>query len=50
MQPGTAQQSATFERIRDTSPDGEFAVRISPSGEAEIPLLPSLWPPLFDRQ
>jgi hypothetical protein len=50
MQPSTAQQSATFQKIRDTSPDGEFAVRISSSGEAEIPLLPGLWPPLFDRQ
>jgi hypothetical protein len=50
MQRSTAQQSATFEEIRGTSPDGEFAVRISCSGEAEIPLLPSLWPPLFDRQ
>jgi hypothetical protein len=37
MEPRTGQQSATFEKIRDTSPDGKFAVRISCSSEPEDP-------------
>ncbi len=32
-----AQESAKFEKIRDTSPDGKFAVRISCSSEPEDP-------------
>jgi hypothetical protein len=37
VEPSTAQESATFEKIRDTSPDGKFAVRISCRGEPEDP-------------
>jgi hypothetical protein len=37
MQLSTAQESATFEKIRDISPDGKFAVRISCSSEPEDP-------------
>jgi hypothetical protein len=37
MQSSTAQESATLKKIRDTSPDGKFAVRISCSGEPEDP-------------
>jgi hypothetical protein len=37
MQPTTAQESGTFEKIRDVSPDRKFAVRISCSGEPEDP-------------
>jgi hypothetical protein len=33
----TAQESANFKKIRDTSPDGKFAVRISCSSEPEDP-------------
>jgi len=33
----TAQESANFEKIRDTSPDGQFAVRISCSSEPDDP-------------
>jgi hypothetical protein len=36
-QPICAQESAKFEKIRDTSPDGKFAVRISCSSELEDP-------------
>jgi hypothetical protein len=32
-----AQESATFEKIRDVSPDGKFAVRILCSAEPENP-------------
>jgi hypothetical protein len=37
MQLSTAQESATFEKIRDISPDGRFAVRISCSNEPQDP-------------
>src|SRR5438034_11642599 len=37
MQPVHAQELAKFEKIRDTSPDGKFAVRISCSSEPEDP-------------
>src|SRR5436190_23889655 len=37
MQPVHAQEPANFEKIRDTSPDGKFAVRISCSSEPEDP-------------
>jgi hypothetical protein len=37
MQSSTVQESATFAKIRDTSPDGKFAVRISYSSEPEDP-------------
>jgi hypothetical protein len=37
MQPSYAQESAGFEKIRDVSPDGKFAVRISCSSELEDP-------------
>ncbi len=36
-QPIDAQESANFEKIRDTSPDGKFAVLISCSSEPEDP-------------
>jgi hypothetical protein len=36
-QPICAQESAKFEKIRDTSPDGKFAVRILCSSEPEDP-------------
>ena len=37
MQPVHAQEPAKFEKIRDTSPDGKFAVLISCSSEPEDP-------------
>src|SRR5437762_8006415 len=37
MQPVHAQGRANFEKIRDTSPDGKFAVRVSCSSEPEDP-------------
>jgi hypothetical protein len=37
MRPTYAQESAKFEKIRDVSPDGEFAVRILCSSEPEDP-------------
>jgi hypothetical protein len=43
-QPIHAQESAAFEKIRDVSPDGKFALRISRSSEPEDPddIAPSL--------
>lgn len=37
MQPIHAQESPAFEKIRDVSPDGKFAVRIACSSEPEDP-------------
>src|SRR6266480_1959286 len=36
-QPIDAQEPSKFEKIRDTSPDGKFAVRISCSSEPDDP-------------
>ena len=36
-QPSYAQESSAFEKIRDVSPDGKFALRISCSSEPEDP-------------
>jgi hypothetical protein len=36
-QPIYAQESPAFEKIRDVSPDGKFALRISCSSEPEDP-------------
>jgi hypothetical protein len=36
-QPSYAQESPAFEKIRDVSPDGKFAVRVSCSSEPEDP-------------